>query len=316
MNCYLGIDLGGTNIAVGVVDLDGKILFKASEPTDSKRSFEDVVKNMVELSKMVLSKAGFSQTDIDFVGMGVPSTIEPKTQKVVFANNLGWKDRDVVAEFHKHWDIPVRIENDADCAALGELSGEDVKKYDNSLMITLGTGVGGGLIMGKKIFRGCDGTGFEPGHTIICYNGLDCTCGCKGCYEAYSSVTALIRQTKDKMQVSPDSKMWQACSGSVENVTGRTAFDAAHQGDKPANEVVEQFIDYVSVGIANIVTMFRPDIVIIGGGISEQDEYLLKPLREKVKEKTYASDIIGVPPIIKAKLGNDAGIIGAAMLNG
>lgn len=311
---YLGIDLGGTNIAVGLVDGDGKILSKKSVPTASHRTFEDIVKDMAQTAKETLQQAGLDETAIEFVGIGVPSTIDPKTKKVVFANNLGWVDVDVAAKFREFWDIPVRIGNDADCATLGEATCGQAKDVATVLMITIGTGIGGGVIINRKLFRGGDNTGFEPGHVSLVKDGITCNCGLKGCFEVYGSVTALIRQTIDKMFSYPESLLWQECQRDLNKVGGRTAFNAAKNGDKAGNLVVEGFVDYLATGISSLITLFRPEIVIIGGGISKEGDYLLDPLRKRVGERTYSDRIMQAVPIIQANLGNDAGIIGAAML--
>jgi glucokinase len=218
---------------------------------------------------------------------------------------------DLTGEFKKHWDIPVY--NDADCAALAE-SMEGPEAGKNVLVITIGTGFGGGLIMNGRIFKGGDNSGFEPGHSVLVFEGERCTCGLRGCAEAYTSVTALIRQTREKMETHRDSLMWQECGGDLEKADGKTSFNAAKKGDAAANEVVKDYIEYVAAGIANLVTLFRPQVVIIGGAISAEGDYLLEPLRKSAENRIYATGILSMPPLQKARLGNDAGIIGAALL--
>jgi glucokinase len=310
---YAGIDVGGTHFAAGVVDAKGKLLAKCSLPTGAGRSFGALVKEMADTAKKLIAQAGLEESRINSVGIGVPSTIDPKTGHVVFANNLDWRDLDLLGEFRKFWDIPVYLENDADCAALAE-SMADTVKGKNILLITIGTGFGGGLILNGKIFKGGDNSGFEPGHFELVHKGMLCTCGNYGCLESYASVTALIRQTKEKMQACPESLMWKECGNDPEKVDGRTSFDAAKKGDAPAKEVVDGFISYAASGIANLVTLFRPELVIIGGGLSAEGDYLIKPLYETAKGRIYAGELMGMPPIVPARLGNDAGIIGAALL--
>ncbi|MDR2631618.1 MAG: ROK family protein [Spirochaetaceae bacterium] len=310
---YAGIDIGGTKIAFGVVDENRKLLISRSIPAGAGRPFEVIVKEMADTVKIVAADAGIGSDRIAGVGIGVPSTVDPKTGRVVFANNLGWRDLDLTGEFRKHWDIPVYLENDADCAALAE-SMEGPAAGKNVLVITIGTGFGGGLILNGRIFKGGDNSGFEPGHSALVFEGEHCTCGLRGCTEAYTSVTALIRQTREKMEVHRDSLMWRECGGDLEKVDGKTSFCAAKKGDAAAGEVVRDYIEYVSAGIANLVSLFRPQMVIIGGAISAEGDYLLEPLRKSAGSRIYAAGILPMPPLQKARLGNDAGIIGAALL--
>jgi glucokinase len=310
---YAGIDIGGTHTAIGLADEKGRLLIKQSAATAIGRPFGDVVREMAETAKALVKRAGLSEDRIRSVGIGVPSTIDPKTGHVAFANNLNWRDLDLAGEFKKNWNIPVYLENDADCAALAEaMEGPGAGK--NVLMLTIGTGFGGGYILGGKIFKGGDNSGFEPGHSVLVHDGEPCTCGNRGCLEAYASVTALIRQTKEKMAAFPQSLMWRECGGNLEAVDGRTSFDAAKKGDPPAAEVVEKYIGYAASGVANLVTLFRPELIIIGGGMSAEGDFLLKPLAALAGERIYAPDLLGMPRIIQARLGNDAGIIGAALL--
>lgn len=314
MKYYLGIDLGGTAIATGVVDENHKLVEKYSVPTNYPRSMEEIVRDMALAARTVLDKAGLAESDIDYIGIGVPSTINQSNGHVVFANNLNWKDVDVVAEFKKTWDIPVHMANDADAAALGEVIAGAARNYDNALMLTLGTGVGGGLIFNKKLYTGGDGFGSEPGHITIVANGAPCTCGRKGCFEAYASVTALIRETIRAMADYPDSIMREMVGNDMGRVSGRTAFDAAKKGDIAGQRVVDDYIHHLAVGISSLVILLRPQAVILGGGVCNEGNPLFVPLRQQVEPMIYAGDIIGVPPIIRAELGNDAGIIGAALL--
>jgi glucokinase len=310
---YAGIDIGGTHFGVGFVDPKGKLLVKHSMPTGAGRPFDVIVKEMADAVKALAVRAGLEESQILSVGIGVPSSVDPKTGRVVFANNLDWRDLDLVGEFRKCWDISVYMENDADCAALAE-SMDDSVRGKNMLLITIGTGFGGGLVMNGKLFKGGDNSGFEPGHSVLVHEGVLCTCGNYGCVESYASVTALIRQTKEKMQASPESLMWKECGNDPEKVDGRTSFDAAKKGDAAAKEVVDTYISYTASGISNLVNLFRPDIIIIGGGLSGEGDYLIKPLYETAKSRIYAADLLGMPPIVPARLGNDAGIIGAALL--
>ncbi len=308
---YIGIDLGGTNIAVGLVDDSGKIIIKDSVPTIATRDYMEIIKDMVILSEKVIADAGFSKDDVKGVGIGCPGSVDYQNGSVAYSNNLNFNNVPVCAEFRKLWDIPVALENDANAAAYGEYiaSGENAKVF---MAITLGTGVGGGVIIDNKIFTGSNGAGAELGHATLVFNGLPCTCGKKGCWEAYASATALINQTKVAIENHPESLMARLAKERGK-VNGRTAFDAAKQGDAVALEVVDKYLKYVADGLVSMVNIFQPDKVVIGGGISNEGDYILKPIREYVEKYDY-NKLFKRVEIDTAKLLNDAGIIGAAFV--
>lgn len=303
---YIGIDLGGTNIAAGIVDENRKIICTDSKPTLSERHYTEIVKDMAALCTELIEKTGLSVSDIAGIGIGSPGTIDNKNGVVVYANNLGWYDIPLAAELKKYIDVPVNIENDANAAAYGEFveCGGDV---DSFVAITLGTGVGGGVIIDRKIYRGFNGAGGELGHTVLIHGGEHCTCGNDGCWEAYASVTALIRQTKAAIAAHPETVM-----AKDEKVSGRTAFNAAKAGDKIGQQVVDKYIEYVASGITNIINIFQPNILVIGGGISKEGDYLLNPIKEYAKKHSYCK-AVEQTDIRIATLMNDAGIIGAAL---
>ncbi len=312
MNYRIGIDLGGTAIKAGLVDEQYHIIQSYSQPTGE--GFSTVVANMAEAARRVADKAGLAITDFPCVGVGTPSCINPHTGRLVFSNNTNWRDVPLREELEKHLPVPVYIGNDANCAVIGEAIAGAAKGAKNVIMLTLGTGVGGGVILDGKLFCGADGMGTELGHTPIVSGGTYCTCGISGCLEAYASVTALIRQTKEAMEAAPDSAM-HAYAAEEGAVSGKTAFECAKKGDPAAKRVVEQYIGYLANGIGGLINVFRPEVVLLGGGLSAQDAALLKPVNEAVKKYVFAYDIIGAPPIIKAALGNAAGTIGAAYLD-
>ena len=314
MKHYLGVDLGGTNIVAGVVNENYEILTKAETPTKAERDVKEIVADIVKVAKEALKEAGLSESDISFMGIGVPSGVNYNNNHVIYAPNLGWKDYDIISDINELWDIPVRILNDADAAALGEAVAGIGKDYDSIFCVTLGTGVGGGYIYRNELYTGGDGYGLEPGHITIMMDGELCGCGKKGCLEAYASATALNRQARHAMKDNKDTILWEKCNGDEKNVNGKIIFEAANEGDKVANEVVDQYINYLAIGVGNFITSFRPNAVVIGGGISGAGEILFGPLREVLPKYIYAPDVIGVPPIVKAELGNDAGIIGAAFV--
>jgi glucokinase len=297
-----------------VVNERYEIVAHHSIPTYKTRPFEEIVADMAKAARAVAEKAGLGLAEISSVGIGAPSAVDPVTKLLTLAPNLGWKNVPLAYEFKKHIDLPVYVANDADCAALGEFSAGAAGEYPTVLFITLGTGVGGGLIINGQIFTGASGYGFEPGHTTLVLGGVRCGCGREGCIEAYASVTALIRQTIQAMAVYPHSLMYELCGGEFSRVSGRTAFDAAKQGDPAGQMVVERYAWYVGVGISSLVTALRPHAVLVGGGISNEGDYLLDPVRHAVSETIYAKETVPMPVILKASLGNSAGIIGAALL--
>ena len=313
MKHYIGIDLGGTNIAAGIVSETGSIISACSDRTDAAKPFEQLVSDISDTAYKALSISGLTISDVTAVGMGTPSCIDPKTGLLVNANNLNWRNVPLVSELQKHFPVPVFVQNDAACAALGEALTGAAAGYENAVMITLGTGVGSGIIMHRRIYNGCDSMGAEVGHTKLVHNGRPCTCGQMGCFEAYASATALIAQAREAAQKEPSSLMNDMCGGELMKMNAKIPFDAAKQGDSTALEVVGQYIDYLASGLSSVITLFRPQAVIIGGGISAEGEYLLGPLRKKLYRCTFAAEQIGIPDIIAAKLGNDAGIVGAAM---
>ena len=307
---YIGIDLGGTNIAVGIVDEKGNIVKKDSTPTPSA-DYKVVVAAMAELAKKLVADTGIDMNEIVSVGIGCPGSIDYKKGSVAYSNNLKMNDAPVADEFKKHWDIPVFLENDANAAAYGEYvaNGEDAEVF---IAVTLGTGVGGGVIINGKVFTGFNGAGAELGHSTLIHNGLPCTCGKKGCWEVYASATALVQQTKEGIKNSPDSLMAKIAEKRGK-VNGRTAFDAAKKGDEAGQKVVDQYLEYVADGIVSMVNIFQPNKIVIGGGVSNEGEYILKPIREYVRKYDY-NKLFEQVKIDVATLFNDAGIIGAALV--
>lgn len=308
---YIGIDLGGTNIAVGLVDNEPKIVAQASRPTGAERPYQEIARDMAELCKEVTENAGYTMADIQGIGVGSPGAIDSKEGVIVFANNLNWHNVPLIAELKKYYpEIPMTVENDANAAAYGEyvVNGDGAESF---LAITLGTGVGGGIVLDKRIYRGFNGAGGEIGHFTLVHDGEYCTCGKNGCWEAYASVTALIRQTEAAMKANPDSLMVQKADEKG-HVSGRTAFDAAKAGDAAAQQVVDQYLEYVADGISSVINIFQPKVLVIGGGISKEGDYILKPIQAYIDRYTYCKDIPQTELKI-ATLFNDAGIIGAAL---
>lgn len=307
---YIGIDLGGTNIAVGVVSEEAKIIATDSVPTLAEREYPEIVADMAMVCKRVVEKAGLTMNDIKAVGIGTPGSVDRENGVVLYANNLKFSNTPIAEELRKHINLPVHIENDANAAAYGEyvVNGNGAKDF---VFITLGTGVGGGIIVNEKLYTGFNGIGGELGHMTIMHGGKMCSCGNPGCWEAYASVTALICQTKEAIEKHPDSLMKKIAEENGE-VNGRTAFEAAKAGDAEGMAVVEKYREYVASGILNIINIFQPEKLMIGGGISREGEYLIAPIREYCKKYGY-NKISKATDIQAATLFGDAGIVGAAL---
>jgi len=314
MNYRIGVDVGGTGIKAGILDDSNRIIAKISIPTGAFRPFEAVVKDMAGAAKNAAEKAGIPLEKFPCAGFGMPGILNPRTGKLAFSGNLGWRNVSIREELEKYIPIPVCIGNDANCAVIGEAVAGAARNMKNVIMLTLGTGVGGGVIIDGKLFCGADGMGTELGHMLFVFEGEQCTCAATGCVAAYASAIARIRQTKEAKEKHPESKM-NAHAIRVGKVSARTAFDCAKQGDLAALEVVDRYTEYLAAAIGSLITVFRPEAVLIGGGLSNEKEYLLDRLNRRVSLYTFGSGIIPVPPILKAELGNDAGIIGAAYLD-
>ncbi len=310
----IGIDLGGTNIVAGVVDKNFKIIATAKRKTNCPRKTSEIVDDMAAVALEAAEKAGIDISEIDGAGVGAPGSIDPKNGTIIYSNNLDFYNVPVCNILKEKTGLEFYLDNDANAAAWGEYLAGAGKGTQNFIMITLGTGVGGGVIINGKIYAGSNYAGAELGHVVINTDGEACTCGRHGCWETYASATALIRQTKQAMMRYPQSIMWEMCDGSLENVSGRTAFDAMRKGDKAGKAVVEKYAYYVGVGLANTMNIFQPEIICIGGGISAEGETLLAPVREFVDGENYARNSAVKTELKTAKLGNDAGIIGAAYI--
>ena len=310
----IGIDLGGTNIATAVVNENFKILGKGELPTNADRDALSIAKDMAKTVDMACEAAGVSKESIEWIGVGSPGAVNKKTGVIEYANNLHFSNVPLKQYIEELTGIKCYVENDANAAAYGELLAGAGRGYSDMVAITLGTGVGGGVIIDGKIFDGSNSFGAELGHTVIMVDGERCTCGRDGCWEAYASATALIRQTREAMEQHKDSLLWKLCGGDEAAVTARTAFDAARQGDPVGQALVDRYIAYLAAGLSTLIVLFRPQVILIGGGIGNEGEALLQPLRLQMAQSTYAAEEIGVPPVRSAALGNDAGIIGAAML--
>lgn len=312
---YIGIDLGGTNIAAGIVDKNFKLLRKGKVRTQASRHPDEIIKDMGGLCRSLISDENIEIGQIASVGIAAPGSVNPETGIISYANNLPFLNYPISEKLREYFPVKdIYLENDANAAALGEAIGGAAKGAPISVMITLGTGVGGGIIINNKVYSGFNYAGAELGHIVIEYNGRPCTCGRRGCFEAYSSATALENLTREKLEITGETAMWEMIDNDISNVSARTSFDAMKRGDKAGKEVVDMYISYLACGITNIINIFQPNILSIGGGVCNEGDWLLKPLTEIVEKDQYTRNMPVKTKIVVAQLGNDAGIIGAAAL--
>ena len=316
---YIGVDLGGTNIAVGIVDEEYNILKKSSVPTRPERGPDPIIADMALVARGLMSELGITIDQITWAGVAAPGTANTATGVVEYANNVPFLKYPLADKLSALLDgIPVYIENDANAAAKAEALAGVGKGYPFFVMITLGTGLGGGIVLNGNVYSGFNFAGAELGHMVIEKGGRPCTCGRRGCWEAYSSATGLVNITKDHILAARRdgvfSSMEDMIGGDLSKVSARTAFTAMKAGDKVAEDTVNEYISYLATGVTNIINIFQPNVLAIGGGVCNEGDYLTKPLIKKVFAKTYTKEGYPKTKVMVAKLGNDAGIIGAAIL--
>jgi glucokinase len=315
MKYYVGIDLGGTNIVAGVVDENYNILNKASVKTNRPRPEKEIADDMAKVALQAIAEANLTVDDIEWIGIGTPGIANSKDGIIEYSCNLGFNNTPMVKYIQEHINKPVYVENDANAAAYGEYVAGAGKGHNSLVCITLGTGVGGGVVTDGKILTGFNYAGAEIGHMVIDVNGVQCSCGRKGCFEVYSSATGLIRMTKEAMDADKDSAMWTLFRERGDNkVSARIAYDAMRLGDKSATEVVDKFQRYLASGLTNVINIFQPEVLCIGGGVCNEGDALLNPVKELIAKEDYAKNSAKNTEVVIAKLGNDAGIIGAAFL--
>ena len=312
---YLGIDLGGMSIKAGICDDNGKILLSDTCITVRNEDGDRIMNDMANLCLKVIKDAGLTVDDIEYAGIASPGSADSENGVIIYAATLPFLNYPIASKLAEKTGIKkVYIDNDANAAAKGEAIYGAAKGYKDSLFITIGTGVGGGIIIDGKVYSGFNFSGAELGHIVIVKDGLECPCGRKGCLESYASATALIRQTKEKMMTDKDSALWKVCDGDIEKVNGKTVFDAMLLDDETAKQVYKEYIEYVACGITNFIHIFQPEVLSIGGGISKLGDILINHIKEIVEREQY-SRFCDKKTIIKvAELQNDAGIIGAASL--
>lgn len=314
MNYMIGIDLGGTTMTAGLVDEEYKIIAKLTWPTSLPRPAADLEQGLADLCKELCKKNKAAWKDVKWVGIGTPGSVNSKEGSVAFNVNFGYYDWQLGTNLSKLLNVPVYVENDANAAAYGEYIAGGAKGTRDAVVITLGTGIGSGIIIDGKIYAGSNYAGAEMGHIVTVKGGRLCNCGRRGCWEKYGSARALAEDTTEAMMANPDNIMWSMVDGDIRKVGAKTAFDAMETGDELAKKVVENWIDHVATGIVDTVNIFQPQVVVIGGGVSAQGETLIAPIRKIVDAEEINRTGTGRPEIKAATLGNDAGVLGAAAL--
>ena len=307
---YIGIDVGGTNLKAGLVDETGNILAVERRPLDF-RGPEQFAADVAQLAAAAAHKGGVAPEALEYVGMGLPGAVSGGD--ILFTTNIPMENVPIEELFRRHLDLPLLLGNDADCAAVGKFfcgAGQGTRDF---AVVTLGTGIGCGLLLGGKLHGGPASS--EAGHLVICHGGELCNCGRRGCWERYASATALIQQTKAAMAAHPESLLHAIAAENGGAVEGRTAFQAAQAGDETARAVCGQYVEYLADGTISLINILRPEAVAIGGGVAAAPEHLLlEPLREIVARESFSSHGGITTRVLRAELGNDAGIIGAALL--
>ena len=308
MKYYIGVDIGGTNLKAGVVNDRGEIISESSIPTGADRPQDVVLHDILKtVHNSIEGAGGVDPKDIAALGVGSPGMIDSETGTVVYNNNLGWRNFAIGPKMSEALNLPVRLENDADAAALGEVVAGSAKGASSAMIITLGTGLGSGYVVDEKIYRGC-----EFGHMVIAYAGRECTCGRHGCFEAYASATGLINMTKEAIRDNPESIL-ASIAAEDGTVSGHTVFMAGDKEDPAALKVIDEYTGYLACGLVNIINGLHPEVISIGGGIGKQGERLLVPLREKINAEVYGEIKESPAKIVSCTLGYKAGLIGAAM---
>ncbi len=308
----IGVDVGGMSIKAGLVNYNGDILFKKSCVTDGK-NVPKFLEDMKNLLKEVIEEGNKLNLEIDGIGFGVPGMVNNKLGTIDKMANISGRNiplREYLADLN----LPIYISNDANVAALAEQKFGAAKGYQDVILLTLGTGVGGGVICDGRLYEGNEGKGAELGHVCLILNGRQCGCGRKGCLETYASASALLRDTKEMMEEHKDSMMWEYANNDINNVSGLTSFECAKKGDKWANEVIDNYVMYLGEGMLDFCNIFRPEVFVIGGGISNQGKYLTDKLQKYLEDHNYGYESAPRSEVVVAKLKNDAGIIGAASL--
>lgn len=310
---YIGIDLGGTNIGIGIVDNENKLIYKDSIPTRRERGFNEIVEDIVDLISRIININNISKEHIQGIGIGVPGIVDPKSGIVIDCVNLRWKTVDIKGIIENNLNIPVSVGNDATVAGVAELVVGAMKGCQTGVLITLGTGIGGGIIINEEVYDGFHGVGSEIGHMIVGENYYHCNCGRNGCLETFSSSTAIINYARKLIEEGNGSTITTRVNGDLNSIDGKIIFDEAKAGDNIAVKVIDRMTNYLAIGIMNIISIIDPEVFVIGGGLSAAGEYLVSIIRDKVSKIPYYKGM-NTGKIVLSQIGNDGGIIGAAAL--
>lgn len=312
MNFSIGVDIGGMSVKIGLINSNGEVVCKKkfTPTTDASKTILDLAVGI----NAILTENDITIKDVLGIGIGCPGAINSKKGTVDYWSNLSWKDVNLVEELKKHFDTNIYLENDANVALLGEVTFGSAKGYKNAFILTLGTGVGGAVVINGKIFAGGEGKGTEFGHITLIKDGIECTCGRKGCFEKYASARALMEQTKQALLDNKDTLMWKYVEGNLDNVNGAIPFECCKLGDKTAIDVINNYVSYLGEGIMSLLNVFRPEAVVLGGGVCNAGEYLRNLVEQYCEKYFYGMKNTPIPKIFIASLGSDAGVIGASCL--
>lgn len=316
---YIGVDLGGTSIKAGIVTQDCKIIKTLNAPTLPDNP-EQILKDIANLCLTLIKEQNLDISEINSIGVGSPGLIDSNAKTVVFCNNIKFDNMNFQTELQKYIDLPVFLENDANCAIVAEFFSGSMKGHSNAIMLTVGTGIGGGVIINNNLLKGTFLGETELGHMIVDPRGDKCSCGQVGCLETFCSATAIIKNAKKLLKESQNnnqntkSKILDFAGGNIEAINGANIFDAYDLNDPIGVEVINQFNNYMAYGIINLINIFKPSIVCIGGGASARKEKLTNPIESLVQAQVYCEGDSSKYKVVPAILGNDAGIIGASML--
>ena len=310
---YIGIDVGGMSIKAGAVDAEGNILFKHTCPTGVERGYGAVIRDIAELGIAAVEKSGHSMDEVKAIGIGIPGIMDQRTGIIPFCTNLGWHDVPIIEEMKKYTDVPVFVDNDASVAGLAESVKGVSAGCNSSVFVTLGTGVGGGVIFNGKVFSGSHGVATQIGHMVTVDGGELCTCGKRGCWERYASATALIREGRRLCAEKPDCALMKAVEGDIMQITAKHIIDLAKAGDEDCAALFENYVHHLAVGLSNLINVYDPEVIVLGGGVSHSGEFLLNAVRAQMPKYVFFKSM-PCATIELAQLTNDAGIIGAAML--
>ena len=313
MKYYIGVDIGGTNIKAGVVDENAQLVSKISLKTNAADGYKSVLAVIIDAVEQAVQLSGEDIDRIKTIGVGCPGTMDNENGTVLYSNNLHWENVPLAKDLEEHFGKRIILENDANVAAYGEYLAGAAKGAKNAVVLTLGTGVGAGIIINGEIYSGSNNAGGEIGHTVIEVDGAPCTCGRNGCFEAYSSATGLVRMTREMIEKYPNGWLHEMVDRDGK-ISARTAFNAAKLGDPEGREVVDKYIKYLACGITNVINVFQPDILCIGGGVCNEGDNLLIPLKALIAKQIYSKNNAKNTEIVICTLANEAGMIGSAML--